>query len=262
MHNTLEGRRSQDGPGHTRLLLQTLLSRHWRWWTLLVLAAMVVFGRLALWQMHRLEQRRAQNTQTRLLLASAPIDLNTAALTAAPSTLKYRHAVARGRYDFSRQVSLEPQNWNGVPGRHLLTPLLLDDGQRAVLVDRGWIPYEQSSPQDWRQYDVANPVTLAGSLQTSERLPYDVSAGPRLEWYRVSLEAIEAQMPYDLLPVYLLQSPDASGNQALPFRQEPIIDLSDGPHLIFVFQHLGFALILGLGYVWYVANRYPEESDA
>jgi surfeit locus 1 family protein len=245
-----------------RTLVRTLFGRRWWWKTLVVLAAMGVFLRLAVWQMDRLEQRRARNAETRRLVASPPIDLNAEALPVDPSGLRYRHAVARGEYDFAQQVALELQNWNGMPGLHLLAPLVLDGGHEAVLVDRGWIPYEDLAPERWSQFDEPGVVSVTGSLQTPQRLPGGALSVPQRTWYRVDLAAIQAQMPYHLLPVYLLQSPDAEGNQALPYHEEPNIDLSNGPHLNYALQWLSFAMILGGGYVWFVADRTKKSKES
>jgi surfeit locus 1 family protein len=232
-----------------------------RWWnkSLLVLVGMAVCVRLAVWQVDRLQQRVARNAETRRLLASPPIDLNAEPLPADVPALKYRHAVAHGQYDFSHQVALEPQNWGRVPGLHLLTPLVLDGGRQAVLVDRGWIPSGELAPENWSQFDEPGAVTILGSLQMPQKLPGGVGAGPQQRWYRVDLEAIQAQMPYELLPVYLVQSPGAAGNTSLPYRQELQVDLSNGPHLNYVMQWLSFALILGCGYAWFVNNKLNES---
>jgi cytochrome oxidase assembly protein ShyY1 len=243
------------------LLFRSLFSHRWWWKTLLVLAGIAVCIRLAVWQMDRLEQRKARNAETRLLLASAPIDLNVEALPADPSTLKYRRATALGRYDFSRQVALEPQNCNGVSGLHLLAPLVLGDRHLAVLVDRGWIPFAKMASETWSEFDEPGDVTVVGSLQTAQELPQGAVTGPQTSWYRVDLEAIQAQMPYELLPLYLVQAPAAEDNQALPYRQELDVDLSNGPHLNYVIQWLSFALILGGGYVWFVSNT-TKDSEA
>jgi surfeit locus 1 family protein len=242
-----------------RLSPGLFLSRRWWWKTLLVLAGMAVCVRLALWQVDRLEQRKARNAETRRVLASPPIDLNSAALPGDPSTLRYRQAIAFGQYDFSQQVALEPQNWNSAPGLHLLAPLVLEGGHRAVLVDRGWLPFKDLAPENWAQFDEPGVVTVAGALQTTQKLPAGSVISPQTNWYRVDLEAIQAQLPYDLLGVYLMQSPDVAANQALPYRQEPQIDLSEGPHLNYVIQWLSFALILGIGYGWFVNS---QESKA
>jgi surfeit locus 1 family protein len=240
-------------------LLRTMFSR--RWWSksLLVLVGMAVCVRLAVWQVDRLQQRIARNAETRQLLAASPLDLNAGSLPADASGLKYRHAIAHGQYDFAHQVALEPQNWAGAPGLHLLAPLVLDGERQAVLVDRGWIPFEELATENWSQFDEPGPVTVLGCLQMPQKLPGGAEARPQQRWYRVDLEAIQAQMPYELLPVYLLQSPGAAGNTSLPYRQEPQVDLSNGPHLNYVMQWLSFALILGGGYAWFVNNKLKES---
>jgi surfeit locus 1 family protein len=238
-----------------RATLRLFFGRRWWWVTLLVLAGMVVCVRLAAWQMDRLAQRRAQNAQTALALNSPAIDLNAEALPADPSTMRYRQATANGRYDFARQVALEPQNWGGAAGLHLLTPLVLEGSQQAVMVDRGWIPIKDSPAETWAQFDEPGIVTVAGSLQTPQRLPAGAVVGPKTSWYRVDLEAIQAQLPYDLLPLYVVQGPAAEGNQSLPYRQELQVDLSEGSHLYYAIQWLLLALILGLGYTWLVIDK-------
>jgi surfeit locus 1 family protein len=257
---TLPGKANPRSIVADGLLLPAMLSRRWWWKTLLVVAGMVVCIRLAVWQVDRLQQRQVRNAETRQLLALPPLDLNAATLPADPSMLKYRQATAHGRYAFSQQIVLEPQNWGGAPGLHLLTPLILDGGQQAVLVDRGWLPFENLAPENWSRFDEPGTVDVLGSLQMPQKLPGGAGARPQQRWYRVDLEAIQAQMPYELLPIYLVQSPGADGNASLPYRQEPQIDLSDGPHLNYVIQWLSFALILGGGYAWFVYNKMKESK--
>jgi surfeit locus 1 family protein len=259
--HTLPGRANSRLLAGGWALLAAMVSRRWWWKTLLVLAAMAVCLRLAVWQVDRLRQRQAQNAEMRQLLSLPPLDLNVATLPADPAMLKYRQATAHGRYDFSRQIALEPQNWSGAPGLHLLTPLILDGGQRAVLVDRGWLPAQNLALETWPLFDRPGPVGVLGTMQMPQKLPGSAGAGPQQRWYRVDLAAIQAQMPYDLLPIYLVESPGVEGNASLPYRQEPQVDLSDGPHLNYVIQWLSFALILGGGYVWLLYNLSHRDQD-
>ena len=88
------------------------------------------------------------------------------------------------------------------------------------------------------------------------------STGPSTEWYRLDVEAIQAQMPYELLPVYLLQSPLAEGNGNLPVRIETEIDLSEGPHLNYALQWFTFALIAGVIYLRIVYTKSREAAES
>lgn len=242
-------------------LLKTLFSRRWWWVTLIVLLGMALLARLGIWQLDRLAQRRAANTVLREQLMSAPVSLNdldleVSELTAMPD----RAVIARGRFDFSEQMLLTLQNFNGSTGAHLITPLLLDGREEAVLVDRGWIPFAEQAPANWEKFDVSGPVTVEGYIQLSQTSrgapPPEV---PALEWYRVNVEAMGRQLPYDVLPVYVLQAPPAEGNQALPYRETPEFDLSEGSHLGYAIQWFIFSLMLGIGYLYFVQHYGDRE---
>ncbi len=247
--------------------LTTFFNRQWWWTTLLVLLGMAVLVRLGLWQLDRLEQRRAHNAQIVEQLALPPIPLNSESLPADLVGLKNRQALARGEYDFSQQVALTQQNWMDTPGFHLITPLIIEGGARsgdghptAVLVDRGWLPAAELEVANWSKYDVAGPVAVLGYIQLSQALKGAGNVGQtsrelQREWYRVDVAAIEAQMPYELLPVFLQQAPPADGDGGLPYRSELDSDLSEGNHLSYAIQWFIFATIFGVGYVYYVGKR-------
>ncbi|MBE7470875.1 MAG: SURF1 family protein [Anaerolineales bacterium] len=236
-----------------------LFDRHVWWSTLLVLAAIAVLVRLGFWQLARLEQRRTRNAQIAHQLALPPVALTPGlSLPGNLAQLKNRRVVAQGEFDFSQQVALLYQNRQGAPGLHLIAPLVLADGSAAVLVDRGWIPQAAAAPDQWPQFDEPGPAPITGFIQLSQTLPAAEEPRtphtPRIEWYRVDIPAIQAQLPYKLLPVYILQSAAGQNSDDLPYRIEPEFDLSDGPHLGYAGQWFLFALILGVGYVYYLVK--------
>jgi surfeit locus 1 family protein len=232
--------------------------------------------RLGFWQLDRLAQRRASNAVLVHQLALPPLSLAGDTLPVELrsgsdlTALKNRAVSARGTYDFSHQVVLKLQSWEGQPGVHLITPLLIEGSSRAVLavlVDRGWVPYTEVAPANQRQFDEPGPVTVTGRFQLSQPLPAAAvqASSSQAEWYRLDIAAIQAQMPYPLLPVYIQQSPPPGGNAQLPYRVEPAYDLSDGPHLSYAIQWYSFALIFGGGYVYYVhknaARFMPRQGE-
>ncbi len=268
MLKTVDTSLSEDRsmPGSGLSLLMTLFNRRWWWTTLLVLLGMALLARLGFWQLDRLGQRRARNTELVQQLALPPLSLTGESLPDDLTSLRNRTASARGTFDFSHQIALKHQNWMNAPGIHLIAPLVIEGSSRAVLVDRGWLPTDQAAPESWSGFDEVGPVTAVGSVQLSQTLPGNTSpipAYPQTEWYRVDIDAIQAQMPYDLLPIYILQLPADDGRAALPYRIEPEFDLSDGPHLGYAIQWYIFALILGIIYVRVVSkNRagYPSPG--
>lgn len=247
-------------------LFKTLLfSRQWWWATLAVLLGMAVLARLGIWQLDRLAQRRARNAEIVHQLELPPLLLTDESLPEDLTGLRYRRGIASGEFDFSHQIGLMYQNRMNQPGSHLITPLVLSDGS-AILVDRGWIPTKQAAPETWSEFNESNSATVVGFIQLSQSLPNvgenvdrAIPIEPQLEWYRVDIEAIQTQMPYELLPIYILQSP-TDDHTDLPYRVEPEFDLSQGSHLSYAIQWFIFALILGVVYVRYASQKETARS--
>jgi surfeit locus 1 family protein len=236
-------------------LLGRMFSRQWFLTTLFVFAGAALCVRLGIWQLDRLQQRRAFNAHYLQVRSEPPLDLNTAQLGDLTG-FEYRDASARGHYDFEHQVALRNQYNGDQYGYHLLTPLLLSD-QTAVLVDRGWIPPDgNTDPAAWRRYDGPGDVNVSGMIRLGQtRPPFGGAADPvlaagqtRLDlWNFVNLDRISKQVPYRLLPVYLQQAPDPS-NSNPPIPYQPEVEISEGPHLGYAGQWFTFAALLFFGY--------------
>jgi surfeit locus 1 family protein len=257
-------------------MIKALFSRRYILMTLLVVAAMAVMVRLGVWQLERREQRIARNADLVAKLDAAPISLNEAALAVQWPLPEDRAEVrnlpveAAGEYDFSNQLLLVQQNYRDMPGAHLVVPLVLAGADQAVLVDRGWVPFDDVQTGRWQQYDdKRGPVTISGRVQPSQILVGRAAeqAGSsaerqeaKTEWYRIDIEAIQGQLPYRLLPVYLLEAPGPEGNIALPYRIEPEVDLTEGPHLGYAAQWFAFAVVAGVVYMGVLRARLRKEQ--
>jgi len=57
--------------------------------------------------------------------------------------------------------------------------------------------------------------------------------------------------------VYIQQAPDSAWTE-MPYRSEPNLTLSEGPHLGYAVQWFSFALILLVGYPIYVRRESME----
>lgn len=240
-----------------------------KWWipTLFVLVGTALCIRLGIWQLDRLEQRRAFNHQFESMRARPALDLNLDQ-PGDISQMEWRAVTVDGRYDFANQVALRNQYYGSEYGYHLLTPLLVGpepgSGQPlAVLVDRGWIPAEgNSASADWRRYDEDGAVHVAGQIRlgqakpalggVADSLPAD---GTRLEiWSNVDVERIAGQLPYPVLPVYIQPDVDEKDTDP-PIPYQPSIELTEGPHFGYALQWFTFATILLVGYPFYVRKQ-------
>lgn len=253
-------------------VVRALFSRKWWWVTLIVVGLMILLARLGFWQLDRLEQRRAANAQLLAAIESNPIDLNADAADYVPlradevsTDLANRDVVATGEFDYANQRVLKLQNLSGRAGVHLITPLVLDGADAAILVDRGWIP--DAEHQAGNAFDEATGTqTVDGYVAMTETLMRSAAdsaapAGPGLELFRVDIDAIEAELPYKLLPFYLKVTPPEGGVSGLPIPMAKEVDLSEGPHLDYALQWFVFCLGLGTAYVIYII-RWLKTKDA
>ena len=110
---------------------------------LILLATLVgtaATARLGVWQLDRAAQKLAIQARIevrRTLPVLADADL---ARTAAGAAEQVERRVAlRGRWLADRTVFLDNRQMAGKPGFYVVTPLQLDGGPDAVLVQRGWV---------------------------------------------------------------------------------------------------------------------------
>jgi len=232
--------------------------------TLAVGVLAVCFIALGLWQLDRLAQHRAANARTLARLEQPPLRLDGASPDTADADL--RRGIARGTYDFDHEVVLRNQVHNELPGVDLLTPLRIEGSDTAVLVNRGWIPFEVSSREQRKTFqEETGLVEVRGILRGSQTrpsrfAPADPTPAPGQAgtdaWLRVDIARIQEQVPYRLLPVFLEQepSPQATDRRRFP-RPEPEIVLSEGSHLFFAGQWFAFSTLLVGGYFVYLRRR-------
>lgn len=242
-------------------VLRALVGRKWWWVTLLVLAGMGVFVRLGIWQLDRLAERREENALLAEALAAPPVDLTAVSLPPDFANFKDRAVTVSGTYDLANQMALLVQNWNGLAGIHLIAPLVDENGETAVLIDRGWIPDSDSDPAQWVKYDETGPITITGYIalsQTISRAANTIPNSPQQTWYRVDIAAIQPQLPYTLLPVYVIQSPPEEGNSDPPMHRARQVELSEGNHFSYAMQWFLFTLLLGGGYFIYVNKSVAQ----
>lgn len=243
------------------MMLKKMFSRGWLFATLLVFAGTALCIRLGIWQLDRLEQRRAFNSQVESMRAAELLDLNQN-IPVDISSMEWRAVTLTGEYDVENQVALRNQ-YNGAQyGYHLITPLLFNGW--AVLVDRGWIPADgNSAPADWSKYDEPGQVTVTGQIRLGQDKPAfggvaDAEIGldnARLDvWNNLNVARISEQSPYPLLSVYVQPNPDENNSEP-PIKSQPIVELTEGPHFGYALQWFVFATILFIGYPFYLRKQ-------
>lgn len=223
--------------------------------------------RLGFWQLDRMQQQEVDNAHLEAVAAMPALDLASDMNEVDLTTMEYRHVIASGEMDYSRQVAIRNQvwvqTWGNEMGFALLTPLILDNGE-AVLVERGWVPMKYDSPASWQSFNGPDHVELQGII----RLPVqkgemgggvpDPTLGPGQSglsfWNTVNIQRIQKQLPYTLLSIYIQEAPHP-GVTTLPYASIPDLEVSDNTHLGYALQWFLYATLLFFGYPYYIRKH-------
>ncbi len=242
------------------ILLKKMFSLKWLLTTLLVFLGTAFCIRLGIWQLDRLDQRRAFNAQVESMRAAELLDLNNE-LSENISTMEWRAVTVTGEYDFENQIALRNQYNGDQYGYHLVTPLFFNG--TAVLVDRGFIPADgNSTPADWRAYDEERTATVTGQIRLGQGKPAFGGVADALPengemlfvWNNLNLEQIAAQLEFPILDVYV--QPNAEiGDTIPPIPYQPVVEITEGSHFGYALQWFAFATILFIGYPFYLRKQ-------
>lgn len=241
---------------------RVLLRPGWVISHLVVIAIAVAFVNLGLWQLRRLDERRAlnQTLETRLAQEPQPLSDVLERFGNDPAALPYRRVAVTGTYRPDLEVLLTPRNSQGEPGHHVLTPLVLDDGT-AVLVERGWVPFVLDDPPIEQAAPPRGEVIVEGLLhptQTATRAGA-FNGGEGLEFLSVpDADRLQGQVDVTLLPFWVTLRQQSPPAETFP-RTPALPDQTEGPHLSYALQWFGFTLVGVIGYPLLLRRRLRQE---
>jgi surfeit locus 1 family protein len=198
-----------------------------RSWIPLLAAAIVaaVCVRLGVWQLERLAQRKARNATIEAAFRQPPISAELAMRDSSP---RFRRVMASGRWDYARETTITLRTRNGAPGVHVVTPMMLGDGETAILVNRGWVYSPDARTVDLTQWHEGDRGEVIGYVDEVPR----------------SLRGAGT-------PLYIVALADSgagpAADAARPARLAPPAFGDKGPHLTYAVQWFSFAAIALIG---------------
>ncbi|OUM00208.1 SURF1 family protein [Variovorax sp. JS1663] len=236
-------------------------SRGGRFWlvtmaAVVMLAATVSLGR---WQLSRAAQKEALQAQIEAR-KNMPLLSEGEFLALDPATeAMHRPVHLRGLWLAPHTIYLDNRQMHGVPGFYVLTPFAIEDSNRTVLIQRGWV---QRNFTDRAQ--LAPVETPSGLVDVTARIapppahllelgketpPSAASAGSSPIRQNLDLEAFRAETGLPLrTDVSLLQTgPASEGLQ----RDWPVPALGIEKHYGYAFQWFGLAALVVILYVWF-----------
>jgi surfeit locus 1 family protein len=246
-------------------MISRLFRRPWIFVTILVIVAAAVMIRLGIWQLDRLAGRRAFNQQVLSQIDQLPLALTNDVISGDLDILEFRTVQVDGEFDLDNTLVLGNQVWEERLGVHLLTPFKISGTDSYILVDRGWIPFDEWENRNLSAYNLSGNVRIEGMLRVSQtklglRDCLDDSAGePPFQVWCLALDDIASHLPYGLLSVYLIQGPEGEQSSA-PYQALPQIEITEGPHLGYAVQWFTFAGILLIGYPFFVRREIQARQ--
>jgi surfeit locus 1 family protein len=170
------------------------------WWAVVATAAgMSLFIVLGLWQLERAVFKEEIESKFQLRLTEPYKTLQ--ALEG--QDIEYRKLRLEGSYDNTRNLLVDNQLHRGRAGYYVLTPLLLNDSDQVLLVNRGWTAWGESR-------DDLQPIATPDSAEGVAGIAYFPSE-PALQMGGGAVPGRWTQSaPYQLIPhidVDALQAP-------------------------------------------------------
>ncbi len=224
---------------------------------IVVFAITVTFLMLGRWQLSRLEERQAENAIIGERLGAPPTEWPA---SSGPMPPEYTRLNLAGSLLTEEEVLLRSQVHLGQPGFDVLTPLYLDDAS-AILINRGWVPFEFDTPPVAPARPPEGHVLISGYV----RYPLEKRAADSLEGDRtevvpsVDLELLNRQIDADLKMFYVVVTAIEPEGSSLPIV-DGVPELTDGPHLSYAVQWFAFALVGSVGYAALVRSTARRRS--
>lgn len=237
-----------------------LQSPRWLLGHVLVVAVCVLFVNLGFWQLRRLDDRRLENVVMASRLVADPMPIEELIVGAGTDldSLEFRNATATGEFEPSEEVLVRSQVRDGTAGWHVITPLVLSNGS-AVLVNRGWVPLEMDAVPV-PAAPPAGQVTISGWLRLTRIRQSGGATEPEgrlTQIVRVDIGRLQQQMPFELIPVYILAD---ETDISLPMAVVRPVTNDEGPHLLYAIEWFSFTLISAVGY-FFLLRRANHRSN-
>jgi surfeit locus 1 family protein len=226
------------------------------WLPLVVGTILVVqFAGLAVWQISRgLEKRASQ--------AAFRDETGFAAWHDGMDIRPYQQLKATGRYDNEHQFLLENIIVNSRYGYYVLTPLLGQQDEPVLLVNRGWIPKDSDDIDTTRLLVPSNRVTVRGRAGSLPRAGYKMGAAidEAAPWPKEAVypdrDEVAAALGAAVQPFVLLMDHEEEYGF---LRHWVPTEFGPGKHFAYAFQWFAMAAVLSGLLAWnYRKKRFQS----
>ena len=225
--------------------------------TIVFLPVFVVLLGLGTWQVQRLAWKNDLIETRAERIAAPPLTLMQAKAAESPGVVEYRPIRVTGAFQPAHRFRLLNRVHAGTQGSHLIVPMVLENGQGTVMVDRGWVP---RGTLDDIPVEPATAVTLDGFVRayTAPGAFLPPNEPGTNNWFHMNeAEMLAAAGLSEGVGFYIEAGPDSSPPGAYPVGAVPDLNLRN-THLQYAGTWYGFAGVLLVIFIVYHWRRSPE----
>ena len=222
-----------------------------------VLAGFAGLIALGTWQIERRVWKAELIATMESRLAMAPLAIEAALASREP--VDFRPLRASGRFRHDREFYLAARSYQSQLGYHVVTPLLLNDGQTTVMVDRGWVPTDRRDPASRPLGQIAGAVSVTGIARLPPR-PGVFTPDNRPDqnqWYWNDLSAMAQQAGAVQVAPFMIEAGADSNPGGLPIGGQTRVTLSND-HLQYAITW--YALAGALAVIYLVSRRRRDDG--
>lgn len=181
--------------------------------TIITLTVVIIFVKLAMWQLDRADFKDAIKEKFESRLAT---DYQRFSVTDSLTDIDYRNLILDGEFDVNRTILVDNKLFEGRAGYDVLTPFILSGSRKVVLVNRGWVALGNSRDilPVIEQPAVLDEVKGIASVPNTEGFRMGAvsltDSWPQVVPF-IDIEAMQESFPDGLLPLVLWLAPDQPG---------------------------------------------------
>ena len=210
----------------------------------------VVFFSLGIWQIERGQTKTQIMSEFENKLTKEPIYLNA-------ESKKWDRVLVSGKWESKKQLLIDNVIHQGIAGYKVLTPLRIDETNKLILVDRGWIKQNKFRDQ---LPDIQIPDDFESVSGTLEQPELGLVLSDELisnNWPKISqtknVEVISKAYTEEIFPMILLADPLLKNSleyiKITPTNMTPI------KHYGYSSQWFLMFIVLCFMYIWYGLSR-------
>ena len=225
-------------------------------------AALTLLVWLGMWQVQRLQWKQDLIARMSDRMVSDPLSLaEIEARHGAGENVEFMRATATGRFVHDRELFVFTTH-DGEMGWKVVTPLETDDGT-AVLVDRGFIPYDLKAPASRAGSRPAGTVSVTGSVRPRSSAPAPFAPANDVDanvWHWWALPAMAEAAGLERASPFILQAEPRPGDPAWPRASAPDPATLPNRHLGYAVTWFGLAAMLVIVNGLYLFRRLRGSS--